>query len=129
MRSITIIRPDERLRWQIPSTDSVIFYRRLDSRTSAAMRRANTTTKVVKRQVREVVDDDALSAAVLDHVILDWENVRDATGASVPCTPASKSMLPADVIADLMDLATATTADQEVQDAVKPLPAASSVAS
>ena len=114
-RSISLVSPDERLKFEVEGTDTVIFYRRLDAKTSNVIRKRFTTTKYVKRQPQEKTDELGLQRATVNHIVLAWESVKLA-GEEAPCTDdavtvggvefpyGTKIALPGDILLELLEL-------------------------
>ena len=110
-KSLTLVSEGERFELAISGTNSKIFYRRLDARAANRIRNENTTSKFVKRQMTEKVDDLNLQGDTLDYIIVGWENVPNPdTGEPAVCERAMKVRLPADTINELLDLSGAATA-------------------
>lgn len=99
---VQIVKKEERLTHK--QGGSTFFYRRIPSRQRAAIVRKNTK--------RGKTDWNAVTAGIIEFVILGWEKVQ-AEGKDIPFDSEMAMDLPEDVLSEIINLAGGTGEDDD----------------
>jgi len=94
---LTLVDPDERLPLRLHG--STLFYRRLSLGALAGIERAQTVILPASGDdpPRAVLPRAALEAAIIDHVLVGWRDVRGLEGHDLPFSPRLARRLPGGV--------------------------------
>lgn len=102
MNFITIVEEDERTPKHFG--ESTIWYRRYSSAVHKKLEKQFRKRK--KNRQGEFywdIDDDGLNDAIIDHIFIDLEKVKDGKGGFVETTLETKLSLPSDVVGIIME--------------------------
>ena len=102
MPFITIVEDDERIPKHFG--ESTVWYRRYSTAVHNQLTKKNRTRR--KNRLGEFyndIDEDGLNNAVLDHIIVELEKIKDGKGGFVETTLENKLRLPGDVIEGIME--------------------------
>ena len=91
---------NEKEAWPLAVGGSVLFYRRLSLGVLASLERVHAVTLPADENGaphRMTVNRRALEAAIIGHVLVGWQGVRDSLGNEVEFSPAAALRLPAGV--------------------------------
>jgi len=127
MGFIEIVSEDERNIFELD--DSRIIYRRFDSEVYHQIHKKHTKDRGFNKNTggrKQETDDKAVNDALLDWIIVDWENIKHPTqkeedGGPVflPCIMEWKKKLPPSIKMQIINAADAETSDQEVTESEK----------